>query len=276
MQSENIEKLMEAMNRAQLAMVPAKKDSENPFFHSKYADLATVWDALAPFRQENLVFTQCPAESPDGYILLDTQVTHTSGQWISSRLKMKVAKDDPQGYGSAITYARRYALGAMTGLVTEVDDDGNAASHAKPAPQPFKLTPPAQPPAQATKSSPEPTAAQESAFAWKAGKLHMGKGIDTIPLDYLEWYLSDKNKFPWADHVAAAKAELGRVACSPEVNQPKISALCDAYLENISVSETVSECQKAMESALSDENINVFEQTHLKETAERKLALLRG
>jgi len=140
--------------------------------------------------------------------------------------------------------------------------------------------PPAQPPAQSPKSSPEPNAAQESAFIWQAGKLHMGKGIDTIPLDYLEWYLSDKNKSPKADHVAAAKEELERVAHAAnggsEMKQPKISALCSAYLENITVSETVSECQKAMDSALNDENINPFEGQHLKETAERKLALLRG
>ena len=143
-----------------------------------------------------------------------------------------------------------------------------------------------QPPAQAPKTSPEPTAAHKEAlageyprvngdslhspdtFVWQVGKTHSSKDISEIPLDYMEWFVKKGKR---ADHVAAAKAELERVQ-----NQPKISALCEAYLENISVSETVSECQKAMESALSDENINVFEQTHLKETAERKLALLRG
>jgi hypothetical protein len=127
-QSGEIDQLMAAMNRAQLAMVPAKKDATNPFFHSKYADLPAVWDALHSFRVEGIVATQSPMEGPDGYIVLETQLTHTSGQWMRSRLKMRVGKDDPQGYGSAITYARRYALGAMTGLVTEEDDDGNAAS----------------------------------------------------------------------------------------------------------------------------------------------------
>ena len=148
MQSDNIGLLMEAMNRAQLKMVPAKKDSDNPFFHSKYADLATVWDSLAPFRDESLVFTHGQAESPDGYLVLDTQITHVSGQWIRSRIKMRLAKDDPQGYCAAVTYARRSALGAMTGLVAELDDDGNTASnlptgktyadkHPAPAPTPM-------------------------------------------------------------------------------------------------------------------------------------------
>lgn len=144
MQSEQINELMSALNRAQLAMVPAKKESENPFFHSRYADLSTVWDALHPFRTEGIVFTQSPQESPDGYIVLDTQMTHAaSGQWIRSRLKMRVGKDDPQGYGSAITYARRYALGAMSGLVTEEDDDANAASP-QPSTKDFATKFPAQ------------------------------------------------------------------------------------------------------------------------------------
>lgn len=127
-QSGEIDQLMAALNRAQLAMVPASKDKVNPFFHSKYADLATVWEALLPFRTEGIVCTQSPMDSPDGYIVLETQLTHVSGQWMRSRLKMRVGKDDPQGAGSALTYARRYSLGCMTGLVTEEDDDGNAAS----------------------------------------------------------------------------------------------------------------------------------------------------
>lgn len=127
-QSGEIDQLTAALNRAQLAMVPAAKDKVNPFYHSKYADLGTVWEALHAFRTEGIVFTQSPMDSPDGYIVLETQMTHISGQWMRSRLKMRLGKDDPQGAGSAITYARRYALGAMTGLVTEEDDDGNAAS----------------------------------------------------------------------------------------------------------------------------------------------------
>ena len=127
-QSGEIDQLMAAMNRAQIVMLPALKDKVNPFFHSKYADLSSVWDALHPFRAEGIVLTQSPQESPDGYIVLDTQLTHVSGQWIRSRLKMRLGKDDPQGAGSALTYARRYALGCMTGLVTEEEDDANAAS----------------------------------------------------------------------------------------------------------------------------------------------------
>lgn len=135
-QSGEIDQLMAAMNRAQLAMVPAKKDATNPFFHSKYADLPAVWDALHCFRSEGIVIIQCPMDAPDGYIILETELVHVSGQWKRSRLKMRVAKDDPQGYGSALTYARRYGLG-MTGIVTEDDDDGNAASQPQPTTKTF-------------------------------------------------------------------------------------------------------------------------------------------
>jgi len=127
-QSEQINELVAAIVKAQVKMVPASKDHVNPYFKSKYADLPSCWEAVSPFRDEGVAITQSPMEGPEGYVLLDTQLSHTSGQWMRSRLKIRVAKDDPQGYGSAITYARRYALGCMTGLVTEEDDDGNAAS----------------------------------------------------------------------------------------------------------------------------------------------------
>lgn len=277
-QSDNIGELMAAMNRAQLATTPAKKDSENPFFHSKYADLATVWDALLPFRQEGLVFTQSPMESPDGYLILETQISHISGQWTRSRLKMKVAKEDPQGYGSAITYARRYALGAMSGLVTEVDDDGNAASQPKPAPKTFGQKFPAQAPVQTPKTSPEPIPAQESAFIWRTGKEpaeggHKGQTVDTIDLQYLRWYVANGKM---ADHVAAAKAELGRVACSAATNSLPRSGICEAYIEQIGLCETVMECETCAENALTDSNLNVFEAKQIEEAGETRLAFLRG
>lgn len=127
-QSEQINELVAAIVKAQLKMVPASKDHVNPYFKSKYADLPSCWESVGCFREEGIAIVQSPMEGPDGFIILDTQLSHISGQWMRSRLKIRVAKDDPQGYGSAITYARRYALGCMTGLVTEEDDDGNAAS----------------------------------------------------------------------------------------------------------------------------------------------------
>jgi hypothetical protein len=194
MQSDLITELMGALNRAQLAMIPAKKDSENPFFHSKYADLSTVWDALHMFRTEGIVLTQSPQESPDGYIVLDTQLTHAaSGQWMRSRLKMRVSKDDPQGYGSAITYARRYALGAMTGLVTELDDDGNAAMPPKPAPQTFAQKFPAPVPTKATsvplQASTVPAQATLGGYCLLVGR-QKGQPLSDQSDENLDWALS--------------------------------------------------------------------------------------
>lgn len=136
-QSDNIADLAKAIVAAQCKVVPAVKDHVNPFFKSKYADLPSVWEAAEPFRAAGVAITQSPVEAPDGYIILDTQLSHTSGQWMRSRLKLRVAKDDPQGYGSALTYARRYALGCMTGIVTEEDDDANAACQPQQKAQAF-------------------------------------------------------------------------------------------------------------------------------------------
>ena len=218
MQSELINELVGAMNRAQLKMQPARKDKENPFFKSHYADLPAVWDALQPFREEGLVFTQSPSDSPDGYIVLDTQITHTSGQWMRSRLKMRLTKDDPQGAGSALTYARRYALGCMSGLVTEEDDDGNAASDTStPHNYAQKFTAPAAPKALV---HPQPIPAQDGAFLVPFGK-NKGKQLAEIAdtdVDYLLAYYKGKLNDPaqstsryreeWESCLAATQAEM--------------------------------------------------------------------
>jgi len=128
-QSAEIGELVKAIAQAQAAMKPAVKDTDNPFFKRKYADLASVWATLHPFSEQGIAITQSPMPAENGCIVLDTQLSHASGQWMRSRLMLPVAKQDPQGYGSAITYARRYAIGCMCGIVTEEDDDGNAASH---------------------------------------------------------------------------------------------------------------------------------------------------
>lgn len=125
--SPDIADLSTALCKAQGAMQGAVKDSTNPFFQSKYADLSAVWDDIRrPFEQCGLSVIQMPANGV-GTVTVITQLTHTSGQWIRSRLTMVPTKPDPQGIGSCITYARRYALAAMAG-VYQIDDDGNAAS----------------------------------------------------------------------------------------------------------------------------------------------------
>jgi hypothetical protein len=130
--SESINELAAALAKAQGDISGAKKDSENPHFRSKYADLASVWDAIrAPFAANGLSVTQFPrlAQPEQSDMLLievETCLMHTSGQFMRDTLRMPVGKPDAHGVGSALTYARRYALSAITGVAPE-DDDANGA-----------------------------------------------------------------------------------------------------------------------------------------------------
>jgi len=125
--SPDIAGLSTALCKAQGAMQGAVKDSTNPFFKSKYADLSAVWeDIRKPFSENGISIVQMPIGGV-GSVGIVTQLSHTSGQWMRSKLTMVPMKSDPQGIGSCITYARRYALAAMAG-VYQIDDDGNTAS----------------------------------------------------------------------------------------------------------------------------------------------------
>lgn len=125
--SESLNELALALAKAQGAMKPALKDADNPFFKSKYADIASVWEACRePLADNNLSIVQLP-EPADNAILLTTILLHSSGQYLSSQLRFPITKSDPQSYGSALTYARRYALAAAVGVYQD-DDDANSAS----------------------------------------------------------------------------------------------------------------------------------------------------
>ena len=124
--SENIAELAVALAKAQSENGIVIKDAANPFFKSKYATLASVWEAVRPALTKNgLSVIQMPSHDEHGYYV-ETMMIHGSGQWIKNRTYMKVVKDDPQGVGSLISYARRYALQAMT-MVCPEDDDGEVA-----------------------------------------------------------------------------------------------------------------------------------------------------
>lgn len=133
--SPEIAKLAAALCKAQSAMEGAKKDSENPHFKNAYADLASVWDAVRkPLTDNGLSVVQFPRTVGNG-VEIETTLLHISGEFMCDVLWVPCSKNDAQGLGSAITYGRRYALMAVTG-VAPVDDDGNAAvaSHKPGAP----------------------------------------------------------------------------------------------------------------------------------------------
>ena len=133
--SESIKELATALAKAQGQIKGAVKDSANPFFKSKYADLASVVEAIrSAFAANGLSYIQSVEPSDKDEVRVETTILHSSGEWIGCGvLALPVSKVDAQGYGSALTYARRYSLSAATGVAPE-DDDGNAATVAKPKP----------------------------------------------------------------------------------------------------------------------------------------------
>ena len=137
-QSESIANLTLALSIVQGKMSHAVKDSANPFFKSKYADLESVWDACRSLLADNgLAVMQFPGlyTDHDKSMSLTTVISHKSGEYLSQEMSVPVTKADAQGAGSALTYMRRYALAAVVGVV-QADDDGNAASSPKPVVKP--------------------------------------------------------------------------------------------------------------------------------------------
>ena len=124
--SENINEIAAALSKAQGQMTGAIKGAANTFFKSKYSDLASIIEAISgPFKDNDLSFIQSPGIS-DGMVTVATRIMHNSGQWIEGEIQLPAGKPDAQGFGSSITYAKRYALQGMAG-VPSVDDDGQAA-----------------------------------------------------------------------------------------------------------------------------------------------------
>lgn len=154
--SESIAALTVALAKAQGEMEAAKKTSANPYYHSKYADLAEVWDTCRePLSQNGLAILQTTEVNEEGKISLRTTLCHNSGEWVAGIIPLNAAIIDsnknvvvvpahqasPQALGSAITYARRYGLSAMVGIAPE-EDDGNAASgRDTKQPQPKEVIP---------------------------------------------------------------------------------------------------------------------------------------
>lgn len=140
--SEHINELATALAKAQGQIRAALKDSINPHFRSRYADLSAVWDACrAELSSNGLSVIQTPTAAEPGHAALTTMLLHSSGQYIHDTAITRLTKDDAQGLGSAITYLRRYSLAAMVGVVADEDDDGNTATN-RPA-QPQRAEPPA-------------------------------------------------------------------------------------------------------------------------------------
>lgn len=140
--SEQVDKIFPALIKAQSEMGNAKKGTVNPFFKSKYADLAEIIEVSKSVLTENgLGVIQSPGGNGNT-VTVTCRIIHVSGQWIEDVITLNAIKNDPQAIGSAITYGRRYQLAALFNIAQE-DDDGNSASdgnrdtgNSKPSAQP--------------------------------------------------------------------------------------------------------------------------------------------
>lgn len=130
-----MKELFAAMAQAFPEIEGATKDSNNPHFKSKYADLSSVVEAIKPALVKHDLFFMQTTHEVDGGVCVETVVAHKSGDSMPlGKLFVPASKQDAQGYGSALTYARRYSLMTAFGVCPE-DDDGNAASKTAPAHQ---------------------------------------------------------------------------------------------------------------------------------------------
>jgi hypothetical protein len=133
-----MQKIAQSFVKAQKAFGPALKSSTNPHFRTKYADLSACVEAVIDALNDNGIALIQQTHECDNGVSVETIFMHESGEMLSTgRLHVPAAKQDPQGYGSALTYARRYSLMAACGIAPE-DDDANAASKKfiKPEPKP--------------------------------------------------------------------------------------------------------------------------------------------
>jgi hypothetical protein len=162
--------LFAALAKAQGAMTGAKKGSVNSHFRNQYADLASVLEAiLPPMNAEGLALLQFPGDDDGPRVTVTTLITHADGGFIASIAACRADKDTAQGYGSAVSYLKRYSCQAALACPSTEDDDGNAATGTpkigakapRPAPQP-RATRPAQ--AEAKQQHPAPPRAAGASY----------------------------------------------------------------------------------------------------------------
>jgi hypothetical protein len=168
--SETLAALAAALSAAQAEFEAVSKDSTNPFFKSKYADLPSVVAAASPIlATHGLAVSQLPGHD-EGGDTLTTMLLHSSGEFLSGTMRLRPVKSDPQAQGAAMTYGRRYSYMAILGLVADDDDDGTAASAPRSEKPAAKTSKPA-----ASKTPAEPKAGAGAATAGGPVLAHLRK-----------------------------------------------------------------------------------------------------
>lgn len=186
-----------AFIKAKQQFGPALKDKNNPAFKSKYADLGACLDAVDTALLNNGIALYQETFMDDTGVTVETVLLHESGEMIrGGKLHVPAAKHDPQGYGSALTYARRYSLQATCGIAPE-DDDGNAASKGKKQ-APVDIAP-------WIKALDDATSSDELKAAYKAG---WAATQDNRVADHFNQIVKDRKAAAAAAKEAAAQQEL--------------------------------------------------------------------
>ena len=195
--SEQINELAAALATAQGSISAAKYDGTNPHLKNRYTTLSAVWDAIRkPLSDNGLAVVQVVDMDSDGMIL-STRLMHSSGQYIEAVYPVTAGEargiSGAQAIGSALTYARRYSLTALIGVVSDDDDDGNSAGDQKPRSKPQPNKPAAQ---DQSGFEPEPgedvwadwrSPQDAQAWAWSQGKFnapaHMTNAYNKVKTD---------------------------------------------------------------------------------------------
>jgi len=186
--SESVSELVKALCAAQAEIEGAVKDKENSHFQSSYADLGAVWEAIrAPLTKHGLSVVQFPRACEMG-VEVETTLFHSSGEYMSDTLALPVSKRDAHGFGSAITYARRYALMAVAGIAP-VDDDGNGATGKDTGER--RAPPPAPPQVKTAAPAAVPPKPQMTAKQWTDNAIKALKAM-TSAGDVAAWQMRSK------------------------------------------------------------------------------------
>lgn len=188
-------KLDGALAKAQGEIEAASKDKVNPAFRSKYADLTAVWTAIRPSLSKHLIaVTQWPMHSDDNKLHIVTRLAH-DGEWIKCEFSVPLDKSTAHGYGSAVTYAKRFSLAAAVGVVADDDDDGNAASKHTNGNGHHEITGNAnvkgyKPPASSTSAA--ANAARDAAAYWT--QIERQLGVIKAESDLDDWIAANKDE----------------------------------------------------------------------------------
>lgn len=211
--SPTIGKLAAAMAKAQLSMKPAEKDGKNPHFNNRYATLVSCIEACRPLHENEIAVLQPPVPHGSDGVCVATLLVHSSGEWIRGELYLPATKKDAQGFGSALSYARRYCLQSTLNMGAD-DDDGNQAAKSPPrqaAPAQRKASPPPPPKSGDLTRQLEASVANDGDWhAWSSGHLSTlrvaaKRGTPALLEAWLGVTDDIKKMNPPPDHVAALK-----------------------------------------------------------------------